>query len=145
MKKLIYFLLTLSACGPNPESSKFVEEEIKEHVELFSKLNNNKTNIEIKYSKLPDNVIGLCYIYTDGSSNIEIDEKAYKSYSYSGKQELIFHELGHCILNRSHLETRYTWEGVSIPTSIMYPFAFGEFWYYNENITHYHDELIKGK
>lgn len=144
MKKAI-LLLILSGCGPNPLEVKFVEEDIKEHVRVFSQLYNNEVNIEIRYAKLSLNVVGLCYSYSDGVNRIEIDKEEYESYSYYGKQQLIFHELGHCVLNRDHVSTKFNWRGVEIPTSVMYPFAFGNFVYYNMNMTHYHDELIRGK
>ena len=41
------------------------------------------------------------------------------------RQELIFHELGHCELNLDHDET-YN-ETDNCPTSIMNPFVFGDY------------------
>lgn len=58
-------------------------------------------------------------------------------------QNVVFHELGHCILNRGHqkamVKDKY---GQEIPESIMYPSEFGEKPIYRENFQRYVKELF---
>jgi hypothetical protein len=58
-------------------------------------------------------------------------------------QNVVFHELGHCILNRGHtkkmMRDAY---GNEIPNSIMYPSEFGVKPFYRENFAHYVHELF---
>lgn len=58
-------------------------------------------------------------------------------------QNVVFHELGHCILNRGH-DAKMTTDryGVQIPESIMYPSEFGERSYYRDNFQRYIKELF---
>lgn len=45
-----------------------------------------------------DNAAGVCR----GDGSIEIEANLWDNYSNAGKEQLIFHELGHCVLGRPH-------------------------------------------
>jgi hypothetical protein len=92
-------------------------------------------------------IAGVCYSYESNPdwNYIEIDKDYYDMYSNTEKEELIFHELGHCIFNRDHTTERMMYKSYSVPISIMYPYMFGGSWFYEQNLTHYYDELVKGK
>ncbi len=61
-----------------------------------------------------ENAVGVCYYVT---GNIEIDKDYWDSVGESAREELIFHELGHCVLNKEHNEYMMG----DCPASIMYP------------------------
>ena len=57
---------------------------------------------------LPNAIAGQC-VQTEGKpSQIRIDQTIWSRSSTSIKEFLVFHELGHCILDRSHDDTRNT-------------------------------------
>lgn len=46
--------------------------------------------------------IGQCISYSDGSKEVVIDERNWNRLGDLEKEYVVFHELGHCILERSH-------------------------------------------
>ena len=58
--------------------------------------------------------VGVCVKYIDGTREILIRESSWNSYSSRKQEILIFHELGHCALDRSHDEERYKGYKVSL-------------------------------
>lgn len=146
MYKYLALILLLSGCGLGLEETKYVEKEIQEHVEKFKLIYGKSVDIEIKFKDLEIMTAGVCYVYTDSSLNhIQIDRDIFFSYSELGREELIFHELGHCILDRDHTTSRISYKDTTIPKSIMYPYTFGNSSFYSEMLSYYYDELIKGK
>jgi hypothetical protein len=137
----------MTSYGQGLTTNSFVEKEIEQYVEKFNLLYNTKVNIEITFKDLKDSIAGICYYYGSGSSMnyIEIDKEIFSNYNDLGREELIFHELGHCIFDREHSDQRMNSKGYSVPDSIMYPYTFGDSWYYEQNLTHYYDELEKNK
>ena len=67
---------------------------------------------------------------------INIDPEFWAIASDVEKEEVVFHELGHCILGRDHEETVLE-EG--IPKSIMFPYVFE--WEYQNYRSYYVAEL----
>jgi hypothetical protein len=56
------------------------------------------------------------------SNTIEVAADVWQTLSTSQKKSLIYHELGHCVLLRDHVEDGILFSDVSIcPVSIMYP------------------------
>lgn len=63
--------------------------------------------------------------------------------SHDAIQNVVFHELGHCILNRGHREAKVKDKyGLEIPESIMFPSEFGDQEYYRSNFQRYIKELF---
>lgn len=146
MYKYLIPILLLVGCGDGLDESKYVEKEMQSYVEKFKLIYGKSVNIEIKFEDLDPMIAGVCYSYTDPSFNyIEIDRDLFSTYSELGREELIFHELGHCILDREHTTSRIAYKDTTIPKSIMYPYIFGGLPFYAENLSYYYDELIKGK
>lgn len=72
--------------------------------------------------------LGLCYFGTQTTSpKIKINPNFWERASLSAKEELIFHELGHCILGRDHTSTQVVAAdaAITIPVSIMHPYHLG--------------------
>ncbi len=49
-----------------------------------------------------DSYKGVCYTYPDNTKEIIIDQAWWSSASHEYREALLFHELGHCRLNRRH-------------------------------------------
>lgn len=60
------------------------------------------SSIRISISDLKGETAGTCHY---GFNRIVIDRGTWVTMSVVGKEELMFHELGHCILNLDHTET----------------------------------------
>ena len=63
-----------------------------------------KTPISGRLSTIQDGYIGLCA--TRERREIVIDENFWKRSSELSKELIVFHELGHCVLERNHLDKK---------------------------------------
>ena len=99
-----------------------IEKEFIPHVREFEYLCGEKVNVTILFApSLPGRVLGRCegMFMPSFLQTIRIDYQKWQHLSYLEKRILILHELGHCILNRTHNNNRVG-EGIfSQPESIM--------------------------
>ncbi len=133
----------VSACGEfhTPEQFKpaEIDPDFQAYVDKFESQYQTNVNIDIKYSELEEFTLGMCYSYTDPKYNyIEVDGSSWLELDENHREELIFHELGHCIFGREH--DNLFLDEVGVPKSIMYPYIFGlEYFeyksYYLEELT----------
>lgn len=63
---------------------------------------------------------GVCIQGTNQTPVIQINATFWANASDQGKEALVFHELGHCILQRSHVKVV---DNNYVPASIMFPCA----------------------
>lgn len=146
MKKFYFlFVVLLTACGQqqpsnDPRSISGVDSAFTGYVNLYVTMKNRPLayDIPIQFGSLDGNTIGLCTRWSSGYRQIVIDREYWES-PYTTDNErtsLIFHELGHCDLNRDHVETRFAngW-----PTSLMYPMNYG---FYDSQRDYYFTELF---
>lgn len=142
MKNLFFTLfIILTGCGTYPYYE--TQKDFFDYVNRFEQDTGKKVNIPIIFTD-EDKYAGVCEYYSNGNRLVRINHKYWHQSDDSGKEQLIYHELGHCVLNREHStksmnlkDTHY-----NIPNSIMYPIAFGDLWYYSFFRNHYIDELI---
>lgn len=128
----LIFLLFVNACGPITHSVKKhqIDQEFTIFVENFEHEIEKKVDIDIKFNTLKRPTVGVCFKYSDSNYNyVEIDSEFWYKSSFAQKEQIIFHELGHCILNRQHNDILLNYNqsnfGVlQIPKSIMYPNVF---------------------
>lgn len=102
------------------------------------------SDLEVVYSdSFPSGVIGSCSIGVSGRV-IRINQNFWGRYSSgnSSHQQLMYHELGHCILQLGHNESTTRISGNNVPTSIMYPFHFSAATYIS-NLSYYMSELFQ--
>lgn len=81
--------------------------------------------------------VGVCIKYSSGAREILIKQSVWDNFSEELKEILIFHELGHCHIDREHKEDSY--EGIDL--SIMHPVLINQedyIQYYRE----YQEELF---
>ncbi len=79
-------------------------------------------NLIIKYGDIADpNVVAECQHGGGINPTITVDTDQWKLLSSSQKRAVLFHELGHCVLERNHLNAAYDNETVPmfVPTSYM--------------------------
>lgn len=60
-------------------------------------------NISTVLTKLDEGAVGQCLTYEKGKNLINIDLAYWNKSDPNEREFLIFHELGHCVLKRSHL------------------------------------------
>ena len=131
----IFLLLnSIAACGQVKEKHNadvYVEPEFQYYVELFEAEQETTVEIEMKFNTIEYPAVGRCYyaFYIEGPKkgerinlNIEIDPIYWNEASDTEKEVLLFHEMGHCVLNKEHNETVLT--DFNMPKSIMYPYVF---------------------
>lgn len=96
--------------------SQQVDPEFEKYVQRFEEHYGRSIPaiISIVFVDDMEEAVGRCYWY---SRNIEIDREYWDTHGEAGREQLIFHELGHCVLNRRHNTKRMQ----NCPASIMYP------------------------
>jgi len=61
--------------------------------------------LDLRFGSLEEAVRGQCQLFSDGRRAIVIQPSYWANADEWSKELLIFHELGHCLLDRRHLET----------------------------------------
>lgn len=153
-------ILGLFACGsdsdvtdhilnnePSPSNLRkvtIIDPEIQEYYDKFYiELGINPDEIPAEFSDLHSPAVGLCISYPDGKSNILIDRAFWDRSSDSAREQVVFHELGHCLLQLGHNDNSISIDNLVIPESIMNSIAFGNQDYYHKNEYYYYKELLK--
>lgn len=96
--------------------------------------------IQIDFGKLKSPVIGECRV-SKGYKTIIIDPDEWFHSSNTRHKELIYHELGHCLLNRDHFDTAMVINNVLMPASLMSTIMLNEY-FFEEYEDYYINELF---
>jgi len=96
------------------------------------KVDNFNEELQKKY------VIGLC-IKTATEVDIYIDRDSWNSYDSQQRELLLFHELGHCVLDLEHDKST---DSEGLPDDIMFPVNFDSYEYYKYR-TFFLDRMFK--
>lgn len=142
---IIYIALVLTACGApksnNPVSGNEyrVGEDFQSYIDRFEELSFDRRptvikSLIVKFGELDAPTVGLCQVGS-GSPIITIDKEFWDAAGDAARENLMFHELGHCILLRDHLTTKDD----GVPISLMFPSIIP--YYYEKNPEPYIDEL----
>jgi len=145
---MVYCLFSI-ACGPNvthrqidPAFTNLFIRFVSEGAQRSAKFDSGLLdNIIIVFDDLPyssgGSVVGYC---EESRRLVRIDRLFWNELNRSGwiKEALLFHELGHCILNRSH--TTKTIQG-GAPGSLMFPDVLSEDIFNASTESLYLDEL----
>jgi hypothetical protein len=139
MKRLLFLgILMLMSCAPDPRTIRGVDPEFNYYLDLYVKIKGKPLyyDIPIQFSSnMEPGEVGNCKRWGYyGYRQITIDKTYWLSADTNHKISLIFHELGHCDLNRDHVETR---NHNGTPTSLMFPHNVGfidadQDYYFNE-------------
>lgn len=145
MKYTIIYLLFLSACGKgitskDPRTISGINPAIIPYVEKYISQKGSSLyyDIPIQFTKLSEEIVGTCTVWSNGYRQIVISEEFWFDKATTEKERiaLLFHELGHCDLNRDHVESRFPngW-----PKSLMFPYVIN---YPDSMEKYYFDELF---
>lgn len=144
-QKLVYsfclpLLLLASACGKSEknvgEFSAYVDK-----FETYSRQYGNPitvTDLVIKFGTLDSSKLGVCTL-GEGAPTITISSTQWASLSEDTKELLLLHEMGHCLLNRSHDNNEGAarkWESIML----QWPQRISD---YSQNKDQYLKELFK--
>jgi len=113
MKRLLTCIVTVTilliSCTSNQSAE--IENEILVHFSTFESEAITR-GVEIDLLELhvsafveeieSEKVVGQCSAYSDGSKEIVFDEDYWNNSNMNEREYLVFHELGHCVLNREH-------------------------------------------
>lgn len=123
--------LSMMSCGQDNFRSQypsFVDPEFVSYVADFeSKMNLKAFYITIKFGDLPGRVMGQCSLWDDGQREIIIDTAYWDRENEIGREQLMYHELGHCAMNLDHNSATVLDPNTNqvIEASIMNPYYFG--------------------
>ena len=115
VKYLILLIpVVLLSCSKNPELEYgFVDEQLQIYLDRFQiegelrgrALDLSSSNIEAFIQPIFSNgVVGQCQHNEDRPNQVIVDQQTWNESNEAEKEFLIFHELGHCILKRDHLD-----------------------------------------
>jgi len=105
---IVLFLLLGLGCQPEEEGV-IIDELLQSYVDDFeSEAEQRGLSITVETDMVVetitgDNTIGQCQAYSDGGTRIVIDAIRWKPLSPLKREYVIFHELGHCVLDRDHI------------------------------------------
>lgn len=100
---------------------------------------NGVDNLIVEFGQTSNKNAGATCYQDSGTPRVAVDEKTWNSASDKQRKEMMFHELGHCVLNRSHTEGRMADDNCK--TSIMSASPVGE-WCMNKHADEYMTELF---
>lgn len=104
----VSILLLSVNCAPSSQG--FKDNELQPYAKRFVEVTNQfgyDLEAEVRHSTIkfgetePGNV-AECYVYFN---EIKINKETFTKLSNENREELVFHELGHCVLNKLHTET----------------------------------------
>lgn len=128
MKKLLSIVLILLAnLGCAMPRDVEVSTAFKPYYDRFNQWYGTDIHIPISFANLGgQGYAGMCEIWSSGYRDIKIDQVYWNKIDEDSKQQIIFHEGGHCHFNRKHNKGLIDMpDGRLCPKSIMYPYAFG--------------------
>lgn len=113
--KLIIAIIILSGCGTADKLLDDVQEQdqnphrysMEDHNPIFNQyaagFPSNTKQIPIVFVDTLEGKAGVCYSWTSGHREIEINKETWDAYSDKRRRWLIWHELGHCELGKRHV------------------------------------------
>ncbi len=137
---LVFTFALMTACGR--EKKVEIDPQFSGYVEGFKTASGNTVTIDDLIIQFGDTenprARGICRVADDSTPTIIVNQTTWEAISEAEREELIFHEMGHCVLGRKH-HARTRTSGA--PESIMYPFSLTAHEYESEK-QYYHDELF---
>ncbi len=145
--KTLVLIAFFSSCSK--EKEQIIPDEFQPYVDMFFEegksrglnINLNEIDFEIGFGTLGGTIAGQC---TFRNNKITIDEESWNFMSEEQRVWLIFHEMGHCVLDRQHKnETTNNGECLSIMKGAENGFNCSLNYFSNLWTEYYLDELFK--
>lgn len=134
MRRSLFLVLLLSGCG----KTLAIHASLVPYVSRFETIGNIQVdNLIARFGTLKSPIVGLCQ--TGGLTPVvTIDPTHWATIGESQREELIFHELGHCVLDRDHRDDRLI-DGC--PASIMNSYVISAYCF-TQHQSEYYAELF---
>ena len=138
---MVPFLLI--GCGIQVSNVRKIDNEFIEYVEKFEEMFGQEVYYSVQFSNdLTKTQAGICTMWGPAgyqSLKVLIDPVTWNKLGDSGREQLIFHELGHCSNSRlKHDDTRLP---NGCPASVMFSVAFGDGFCYKDFKEYYYNQL----
>lgn len=132
---MLLFLFLLLSCSTSRSAYR---PDLLVHIKEFEKHCKCKVSIPIYISKIKsDSTIGLCYGFKQSImfKFIILDETYWNESDMYDRESLVFHELGHCVLNKDHDASMVSFFYFLDyrPKSIMHPYSFYQYRLYRDD------------
>lgn len=134
MKRFLLLALIVSGCSPiklptDPRTIYGVNPEFIKYVNSFEKeYGKSIGDVSMDFVDQPSNIVGLCKKWGYTYRQVEVDKTYWKQATEEERMGLVFHELGHCVLDREHKSDYFLYNGLHItgqvPASLMFPYNF---------------------
>jgi hypothetical protein len=134
-----WWLLFIFGCGKAPIQ---IDPAFNKYVASFEATYNVKVQVNITFKAQPEPRVGVCYTQNGVGKLINIDPVYWSQIDEEGKELLMYHEFGHCVLGRSHRSDYMNMDGDYVPASIMNPYMFSSYMY-SKHRKHYENELAQ--
>lgn len=137
----LIFLMVFTSCAGHTTPNMT---NVTTHIREFEKLCRCKNFVPIYFSKLKGNHVGECRWFKGLKlfRNIHLDEDYWEKSDEYEREALIFHELGHCVLDREHDDSIIFVDSGPRPKSLMNSFLFSE---YKKNRGYYIWEMFSSQ
>jgi len=137
IKKLLPLIFLFLGCGPDMYNQETViDSNLQKYVTKFEEeIGVKVSRVDVVFADLDNKTAGLC-MHGVIKSKIMIDIKYWNEIREAQREEILYHELGHCVLHLRHNTDTFA-NGCA--KSIMFPYAF-EFCYI-ANRDYYVNEL----
>jgi hypothetical protein len=136
---LVFFLLLIavlfaaSGCGRGLASPSAPHGTFSPYFQAFedaSEQNGRSTygddSVRIVFGATTGEVVGNCTVGFDTARIVTVNTAYWYAASENARLQLVYHELGHCLLNRAHVASYVAFPEGVVPTSVMSPHAFAE-------------------
>lgn len=119
-------LFLLAGCGQEKaKEPAIVDEALMEYIVRFeSDIGVSAEGISVVFGELEEDMVGVCQSWSNGTKKVTIDKEYWDMETETQREELMFHELGHCAMNLGHDEGVMRAGRITCPNSIMYPYTF---------------------
>lgn len=146
--------LSLTACAPKEKAHEIflqVDAPFIQFVNAFEQTaaaqgsSMNISDLIVSFGSTPTMTeTGVCEWAENETPRITLNERIWANLAPEDRQEVMFHELGHCILRRIHQTSEIMAYGgaVRIPESVMYPYRI-QGSVYMDNQSQYDAELFQ--
>lgn len=151
--KYLIMLLLITGCGKSIEDFIRIDNtNVKKaktnpifapFIQSFEAEFNRKVRVPIVLKTIENKYAGVCLVYSNGYREIRINKNSWDQYSHEQKEQLIYHELGHCVMNKNHDNALLN---NHCPNSIMRSYMFNDYEInecYLPEYNHYMDDLRK--
>lgn len=123
----------------------YIDPEFQEHLNNFNK-DSKKYNVDVSYYKLitvfsnntSQGQLGYCMPHLN---LVVISRKAWNYLDAHSRKLLLYHEWGHCLLKREHVEISFDFP-TYCPMSIMYPYIEPSQRCYNKSTQEFYDREL---